>query len=79
MYGAVCQPDYSRLLLRECRCKEKAGSQCKKDYIDGRAEQETEGEKYEKELTGLPARAVCHELDHLEGILFYTKKYEGKE
>lgn len=37
------------------------------------------GEKYEKELTGLPARAVCHELDHLEGILFYTKKYEGKE
>lgn len=37
------------------------------------------GEKYEKTVSGLPARAVCHELDHLEGILFYTKKYEGKK
>ena len=36
------------------------------------------GKQYEKEVEGLMARAVCHELDHLEGILFYTKKYEGK-
>ena len=37
------------------------------------------GKKYEKTVTGLAARAVCHELDHLEGILFYTRKYEGGE
>ncbi len=41
--------------------------------------QNRKGETYEKTLTGLPARAVCHELDHLEGILFYTRKYEGKK
>lgn len=40
--------------------------------------QDRKGERFEKTLTGLPARAVCHELDHLEGILFYTRKYEGK-
>lgn len=37
------------------------------------------GKKYKKTVTGLAARAVCHELDHLEGILFYTRKYEGGE
>lgn len=36
------------------------------------------GKQYEKTVTGLMARAVCHELDHLDGILFYTRKYEGK-
>ena len=36
------------------------------------------GKQYEKTVEGLTARAVCHELDHLEGILFYTRKYEGK-
>ncbi len=41
--------------------------------------QDRHGEWYEKTLEDLPARAVCHELDHLEGILFYTRKYEGKK
>lgn len=36
------------------------------------------GKMFRKTVEGLPARAVCHELDHLEGILFYTKKYEGE-
>ncbi len=36
------------------------------------------GKLFEKTLENLPARAVCHELDHLEGILFYTRKYQGK-
>ena len=35
------------------------------------------GKEYEKTVSGLPARAICHELDHLEGILFYTKAYKG--
>lgn len=35
------------------------------------------GKQFEKTVHGLTARAVCHELDHLEGILFYTKKYNG--
>ena len=33
-----------------------------------------EGKLYEKTVEELAARAVCHELDHLEGILFYTRK-----
>ncbi len=32
------------------------------------------GKLYEKTVEELAARAVCHELDHLEGILFYTRK-----
>lgn len=32
------------------------------------------GDKYTSKLTDLPARAVQHELDHLDGILFYTRK-----
>ena len=29
-----------------------------------------EGQRYQRELVGLPARAVQHEIDHLDGILF---------
>jgi peptide deformylase len=29
-----------------------------------------QGQVYRRELTGLPARAVQHEIDHLDGILF---------
>ena len=36
-----------------------------------------EGEEQVLEAEGLLARAVCHELDHLEGIM-YTKKVEGE-
>ena len=36
------------------------------------------GKQFKKTVEGLAARAVCHELDHLEGILFYTRKYEGE-
>ncbi len=33
------------------------------------------GKKYKKELEDMAARACCHELDHLEGILFYEREY----
>lgn len=36
------------------------------------------GKKYTKTVEGLLARAICHELDHLEGILFYTREYKEK-
>lgn len=32
------------------------------------------GEKVARELTGLAARAFCHEYDHLQGILFYDRE-----
>ncbi|MGM0378250.1 MAG: peptide deformylase [Bacillota bacterium] len=32
-----------------------------------------EGEEFEMEATGLLARAICHEYDHLEGILYPDK------
>ena len=33
-------------------------------------------ERYEVEAEGLLARAICHELDHLDGHM-YTEKVEG--
>ena len=35
-----------------------------------------EGDTYELEGEGLLARAICHELDHLEGVM-YTQRVEG--
>ena len=35
-----------------------------------------DGEEYELSASGLLARAICHELDHLEGIM-YTAHVEG--
>ena len=35
--------------------------------------QDSEGEFYELEGDGLLAQAMCHEFDHLDGILFKTK------
>ena len=37
------------------------------------------GEKHIKEVENFAARAFCHEIDHLDGILFYDKEYsDGK-
>ena len=36
-----------------------------------------DGEEQVLECTGLLARAVCHELDHLDGIM-YVEKVEGE-
>lgn len=30
-----------------------------------------DGQRYRRELEGLPARAVQHEIDHLDGVLFF--------
>ena len=35
--------------------------------------QDRNGNWFEKEGEGLLARAFCHELDHLEGILFTSR------
>lgn len=37
-----------------------------------------EGKLYEKTVENLAARAICHEIDHLEGILFYSRKCGDK-
>ena len=37
------------------------------------------GNKFVTSLTGFSARAVCHELDHLDGVLFIDKKYKGEK
>lgn len=36
------------------------------------------GTRMQADLEGYIARACCHELDHLDGILFYDKEYKGK-
>lgn len=38
--------------------------------------QDSSGEEFEKTYTGLQARCICHEIDHLYGIL-YRDKAEG--
>jgi peptide deformylase len=37
------------------------------------------GEEYIVEGEGLLARALCHEIDHLDGVLFVDKLVEGEE
>lgn len=53
----------------------KSGIVTRPDYVKVRAYDENMNE-FEMEGTGLLARAVCHECDHLKGIL-YVDKVEG--
>lgn len=36
------------------------------------------GKPFSLKAEGWKARIICHETDHLDGILFIDKKYEGK-
>ncbi|MFW5789638.1 MAG: peptide deformylase [Halanaerobiaceae bacterium] len=38
-----------------------------------------QGEKYTKEFSGLAARAILHEIDHLDGVLFVDKLIDPSE
>ena len=53
----------------------KAGVVTRPNYVRARAFDENM-EEYEIEGTELLARAICHELDHLDGHM-YTEKVEG--
>lgn len=53
----------------------KAGVVTRPNYVRARALDE-KMEEYEIEGTELLARAICHELDHLDGHM-YTEKVEG--
>lgn len=53
----------------------KAGVVTRPNYVRARALDENV-EEYEIEGTELLARAICHELDHLDGHM-YTEKVEG--
>ncbi len=54
----------------------KAGQVTRPNYVKAEAWNE-KMERYEIEATELLARAICHELDHLEGIL-YVDHVEGE-
>ncbi len=54
----------------------KAGIVTRPNYVKARAFNENM-EEYEIEGTELLARAICHELDHLDGHL-YVEKVEGE-
>jgi peptide deformylase len=54
----------------------KAGCVTRPNYVKARALNE-KMEEYEVEATELFARAICHELDHLDGIL-YVDRVEGE-
>ena len=42
--------------------------------------QDRNGDAYELETAGFEARAICHELDHLDGVLYSDKEeYEIKD
>ena len=53
----------------------KAGTVTRPNYVKARAFDENM-EEYENEGTELMARAICHELDHLDGHM-YTEIVEG--
>ncbi len=53
----------------------KAGCVTRPNYVKARAFDE-DMQEYEIEGTELLARAICHELDHLDGHM-YTEKVEG--
>lgn len=53
----------------------KAGTVTRPNYVKARAYDENM-EEFEIEGTELLARAICHELDHLDGHM-YTEKVEG--
>ena len=53
----------------------KAGTVTRPNYVKARAF-DLDMEEYEIEGTELMARAICHELDHLDGHM-YTEKVEG--
>ena len=53
----------------------KAGTVTRPNYVKARAF-DRDMEEYEIEGTELMARAICHELDHLDGHM-YTEKVEG--
>lgn len=53
----------------------KAGTVTRPNYVKARAFDENM-QQYEIEATELLARAICHELDHLDGHM-YTEKVEG--
>lgn len=54
----------------------KAGTVTRPNYVKVRAFNE-DGDEYEIEGTELLARAICHELDHLDGHM-YMEKVEGE-
>lgn len=37
------------------------------------------GKEFTGTYVGLTARCICHELDHLDGVLFYTKEYKEEK
>ena len=49
-----------------------AGIVTRPNYVKVRATDEN-GEEYELEGTELMARAICHECDHLDGIMYVTR------
>ena len=53
----------------------KAGIVTRPNYVKAEAWNE-EMERYEVEAEGLLARAICHELDHLDGVM-YVDLVEG--
>ena len=51
----------------------KRPEQIKVEYID------REGKKHAKDIAGITARVFCHEIDHLDGVLFVDKMIEEKK
>ncbi len=55
-------------------CPGEWGYTCRPDYVKVKA-QSRDGKEFTIEGRGLLAKAFCHEIDHLEGIIFKQKAY----
>ena len=88
----ICEEGFEPLIMINPRIVERSGEQTgnegclsvpgktgvvtRPDYVKA-VYQDREMKSREVEGTGLLARAICHELDHLDGIL-YVSKVEGE-
>ena len=50
----------------------KAGDVTRPSYVRAKA-LDVDMNEFEVEATGLLARAICHEMDHLDGIVYVTR------
>jgi peptide deformylase len=72
----ICQPEGSDVDLEGCLSLPGITDKVARPFSIRVRALDAAGEPFERQLEGLVARAVCHEVDHLDGILF-TDRLRG--
>lgn len=75
----ICGINGSQIGMEGCLSVEGVNCEVKRPMRVLAEYQDRYGELVRKELSGLDARAYCHELDHLDGVLFYDREYSEEQ